>query len=244
MKRSSTGMIQIAAPVLGLLLAFELRIAAEPLECISGRIQFPNGKETRAGYFVLPKKGAPHPGLILLHDEKGLQNPTETSAERIARQGFVVLAVEWNPGGSDQEAAQSMEAGLKYLRSRPEVKTESVGVVGWGRGGDYAYHLAVRHLDLKACVTYYGKPPRDRDDLLGIQAPVLAFFGRKDLTVPPAAVDQFLKDMRSLDKKVTVQTFANAGRFFSTAPSPGRRQQKFTQEAWEKTLAFLKKSLQ
>ncbi len=156
----------------------------------------PQGSGTMRGYFARPANaGGKLPGILVIHENRGLNPYIEDVARRLAVANFVAFApdaltpVGGYPGDEDkgrelfakQDAAKRIEdlvAGAGYLKSRPEC-TGKIGAVGFCFGGSIANLLAVRLPDLAAAVPFYGSPPAAAD-VAKIKAPLLIHYGALD----------------------------------------------------------------
>jgi len=131
-------------------------------------------KEVELGFLVLPDVDsgvAEHPGVVMIHDVWGLSDHTRDLAQRLAAEGFGVLALDLyrresevkieNPGVwmralSDPQALEDVQAGIDFLASDPATRARSVGVTGFCMGGMYALLAACSCRGLSASVAYYG----------------------------------------------------------------------------------------
>ena len=91
---------------------------------------------------------------------------------------------------------------------------------------------------------YYGSGiESDRDKLKVLEMPILGIFGELDKSIPVANVEQFEQTLKSLDKSVEIHIYPNADHAFAN-PSGTRYNATAAEDAWKKTIAFLKKNLQ
>src|SRR5579871_627006 len=122
-------------------------------------VRYPSGKDTVHGGLCHPTGQGPFPAVVLIHDALGLTDDTKDQAKRLARRGYVVLAVDLYRGekadnlmdshildrGLPEDRVQSdLKAAVDYLAERNEVRVSALGVVGLGMGGDYALEAALR----------------------------------------------------------------------------------------------------
>ncbi|MDD5543639.1 MAG: dienelactone hydrolase family protein [Acidobacteriia bacterium] len=236
-------------------LAPSLFLAAEVK---SQTVSYPNGSETLSGYLALPSGPGPHPGLLLIHEWWGLNDWIKEQARNFAEQGYVALAVDLYRGkvaGDPDEAHElsrglpqdrgisDLEAALAYLQSRPDVKKNSIGSVGWCMGGGYSIQLAIHAPRLKACIINYGALPTDPASINKIQAPVLGNFGAEDRGIPPAAVHSFEKAMQSRKKAIDVKIYDGAGHAFENPNNQSGYRQAAAKDAWQRMVAFLNAKL-
>jgi len=147
----------------------------------AGYIDFPSpaGSGSMRGYLAQPAKAARSPGVVVIHENRGLSPYVEDVARRLAVEGFVSLAPDGlapaggYPGDEDkardmfakldqQKVTEDLFAAVPFLRSRPECSGK-VGAVGFCFGGTIVNQMAVRFPELSAGVPFYGGQPSPED---------------------------------------------------------------------------------
>jgi carboxymethylenebutenolidase len=221
-------------------------------------VTFPNGKDTAGGFLATPEKPGRYPGLIVVHEWWGLNDWVKEQTVKLASQGFVALAVdlyrgkvaadaseahELSRGLPDDRAIVDLMAGIVYLTTRNDVDHGRVGTIGWSMGGGYAVQLAMHVPRLGACVVNYGALPTDPNDLQNIGAPFLGNFGADDRGITPADVQAFQKSMETLSRKVDIKIYDGAGHGFENPNNKDGYRPQAAEDAWNRTIAFLNKSL-
>ncbi len=211
---------------------------------------------TRA-YLSLPEhEKAPMPAVVVIHEWWGLNQHIEHWADRLAADGYAALAVDLYGGKVATDPDQAMKlmkavdatrarttlvAAYHLLKTDPRVKAPRVGSIGWCFGGGWSLQLALAEPKLDADVIYYGHVPTDPEKLTPLRAPVLAFFGNKDKSIPPAHVDEFEQALEKLHITHTVLRY-DAEHAFAN-PSGARYNEKAAADAWKHVRAFLDKYL-
>lgn len=220
-------------------------------------VSYQSGTEQVTGYLAKPPGAGPFPGLVVIHEWWGLNDQIKGTAEALARDGYVVLAVdlyrgrvttdaseahELMRGLPEDQAIRDLKAAVAYLRGRPDVHGDRIGSIGWCMGGGYSLALAIHQPDLAASVIYYGRLATDRTLLARIQAPVLGIFGEEDRGIPPTAVQGFEQAMIALGKTAEIHIYPGAGHAFANPERPSYRKAA-ADDAWNRTSAFLAKFL-
>jgi carboxymethylenebutenolidase len=228
----------------------DARIAAEYLEYDS-----PNGYGRMRGYFVRPDTPAGKlPGILVIHENRGLNPHIEDVARRLALENFVAFAPDalfplgGYPGDEDKarelfpklDQAKTREdfvAAFELLKGRPET-TGKVGAVGFCYGGGMVNYLATRLPDLAAGVAFYGSAPI-LDDVAKIEAPLLIQSAEVDERINASwpAYEQALKAAN-----VRYERFLYPGtqHGFHNDTTP-RYDAAAAKLAWERTVAFFDK---
>jgi carboxymethylenebutenolidase len=221
-------------------------------------IAFRSGDETLSAYLAVPDSGAPHPALVVIHEWWGLNDWVKEQAQKFAEQGYMALAVdlyrgkvaydpnlayELSRGLPQDQAMRDLKAAFDYLASRPDVRHDKIGSVGWCMGGGFSLLLAVHEPKLAACVVNYGSLPTDKDEIQRIQAPVLGNFGADDRGIPPSAVEAFEGAMKAAQKSIDVKIYDGAGHAFENPNNKLGYREAAANDAWARTLVFLNRTL-
>jgi carboxymethylenebutenolidase len=217
----------------------------------------PQGSGTMRGYFARPAKAAGKlPGVVVIHENRGLNPYIEDVARRLAVENFVAFApdaltpVGGYPGDEEKatklfaglDAAKRIEdlvAGAQYLRSRPEC-TGKIGAVGFCFGGGIVNLLAVRLPDLAAAVPFYGSQPTAADTAK-IKAPLLIHYAGLDDRIN-AGWPAFETALKANSVRFEVHIYAGVNHGFHNDTTP-RYDEAAAKLAWSRTLEFLKRNL-
>jgi carboxymethylenebutenolidase len=199
------------------------------------------------------------PAVIMIHENKGLNDNIKNMANLLAKNGYVVLAVDLFNGEvtTDQNrsseltqqvrdnqdiATANLKSAVKYAASLPNVNAEKIVSLGWCFGGAQSLQLALNSQDhpLAATIIYYGRLITDKTILSNIKWPVLGIFGDQDRSIPVDAVKAFELALNSSGITNEIYIYKGVGHAFAN-PSGENYAPKETQDAWQKTLSFLKK---
>lgn len=206
------------------------------------------------GYFVKPKVAGEYPGVVMIHENRGLRPEIKQSAETLASRGYMVLAVNLLGGAADDqdgareltskfdqvEGVENMKEAAEFLWERGATKVASWG---WCFGGRQSLELAMSGVPLDATVVYYGGGMATTPDKLApIKWPVLGVFGDKDTAIPVDKVKEFESSLKTLEVENEIYIYPGVGHAFAN-PSGANYAPTETKDAWDKTLAFLNKHL-
>jgi carboxymethylenebutenolidase len=238
--------------IVTLIVAVALTCAVTPAAALRGKmIQFgPDSKFD--GYFVRPAGEGPFPGLVMIHEWWGLNDPVKGVADKLANDGYVVLAVDlFGKTTSDPAEALRMVKGLNqisaitnmlsatdYLRSRQYVNPSKVGSIGWCFGGGQSLQLALNDPKLACCVIYYGQPVTDVSELSKIKAPILGIYGEADQSIPIAVVDAFKRALKQAEVGYSIFTYPGAKHAFASPTHGPNYLPDAAADAWSKTMDF------
>lgn len=195
-------------------------------------------------------------GIVVVHENRGLNPHIEDVARRAALAGFISLAPDMltplggYPGTDDQgremqskrdrnEMLEDFIAAFNYLKNHNDCNGK-VGVVGFCFGGWISNMMAVRIPDLAAAVPFYGGQPAP-EDVPKINAPLLLHFGSLDTRVNegwPA----YEKALKENNKEYTAYMYENANHGFHNDTTP-RYDKAHAELAWQRTVDFFNAKL-
>jgi len=201
------------------------------------------------------------PAVIMIHENKGLNDNIKNMANLLAREGYVILAVDLFNGEvtTDQKRASeltqsirdnpdsaitNLKSAVKYLTSLPNVNPEKIASLGWCFGGQQSLQLALNSDDhpLAATVIYYGRLVTEPETLSKIKWPVLGIFGDQDESIPVPTVEQFEDALTKNGITNEIYIYKGVGHAFAN-PSGDNYAPNETKGAWHKTVSFLNKYL-
>ena len=212
--------------------------------------------EVRAN-FVRPKGEAKLPGVLVIHENRGLNAHIEDVARRVALEGFLALAPDaLSPLGGTPEDSEKAPAligqldkektiknylaAVRYLKTHP-LSNGKVGVVGFCWGGAMANQVAVHSPDVVAAVPYYGAVPAP-EDVPKIKASLLLHYAGIDERIN-AGIPAFEEALKKASVNYKIYMYEGAQHGFNTDTNPARYNKDAAQLAWQRTIAFLKEKL-
>lgn len=220
-------------------------------------VQSPQGNGSIKGYFARPANASGKlPGVLVIHENRGLNPYIEDVARRLALANFIAFApdgltsVGGYPGDDEKGAAKFREvngpkmmedfvAAGGWLKSNPAC-TGKIGVVGFCFGGGIANQLAVRLPDLGAAVAFYGRQP-NAEDTAKINAPLMLHYAGAD-TGTNAGWPAYETALKANHKKYEEFMYEGAQHGFHNDTTP-RYDEAAAKLAWQRSLDFFNKNL-
>ncbi len=219
-------------------------------------IKYPGETGDMLAHFAKPKGDAKLPGVIVIHENRGLNPHTRDVARRVALEGFLAIAPDaCSPlGGTpeDVDAARSrmreldsestqknFVAAVKYLKTHPQ-STGKVGCMGFCWGGGMTNQVAVKSPDLNAAVPFYGRQPV-AEDVPKIKASMLCHYGSLDERIN-AGIEAFEAAMKKAGIEYKIYMYEGAAHAFFNDTST-RYHKEAAKLAWKRTIAFFKEKL-
>ncbi len=221
-----------------------------PIEVLSDVKYF----EGARGYFVRPIAEGSYPAVVMIHENRGLRPETKLMAEELAKEGYMVLAVDLfgktvetqdearalTKEFNQQVGVENLKAAVAYLKGQGALKVASLG---WCFGGRQSVELSISGTPLDATVVYYGgNMATTTEKLAPIKWPVLGIFGDKDQAIPVETVKAFETSLNTLGITNEIHIYSGVGHAFAN-PSGMNYAPNETKDAWEKTVSFLEKNL-
>jgi carboxymethylenebutenolidase len=222
----------------------------------TGYIEYPGATGKVRAYSARPKGAGKLSGVIVIHENRGLNPHTEDIARRVALEGFLAIAPDalspfggtpQNPDEArplfqklDREAnIKNFVAAVEYLKTGPQA-TGKVGCMGFCWGGGTTNQVAVNAPDLAAAVPFYGSQPAP-EDVPKIKAAMLIHYAGDDERIN-AGIPAFEEALKKAGVEYKIYTYEGAGHAFMN--DTGTRYNKEAAElAWQRTAAFLKEKL-
>ena len=220
-------------------------------------IRYPGATGDVRAHFARPKGDEKLPGVVIIHENRGLVPHIQDVARRVALEGFLAMAPDaLSPiGGTPEDPDKAREligkldgpsttqnyvAAVRYLKTHP-ASTGKVGVVGFCWGGAMANQVAVDSPDVLAVVPFYGRQPAT-EDVPKIKASLQLHYAGLDEGINKGipAYEAALKKA-SVDYKIYM--YDGAQHAFLNDTSAERYNKEAAQLAWQRTISFLKEKL-
>jgi carboxymethylenebutenolidase len=211
------------------------------------------------GYFVAPADMfEPLPAVIMIHEWWGLNDNIRAMADRLAAEGYIVLAVDMYGGKVAANAAEARQYMLQVVED-PELANANirsayefvsatagapkVGSLGWCFGGGWSLNTAqLFPEELDAAVIFYGQVTDDEEKLRPINSPILGLFAGEDRGIKLDSVESFEAALKRLRKNHEIHVYPGVGHAFAN-PTGDNYNEAAATDAWRRTLEFLDRYL-
>jgi carboxymethylenebutenolidase len=238
------------------------------MDVTSSTVQLNTSDGKMDAYVAQPKDGGSYPGVVVIQEAFGVNDHIKKVTDRIAAEGYVAIApdifhreperlIPYSDMAKaiatlqrvhDSKAMEDVGAAIAHLKSQPNVKAGSLGVIGFCMGGRLTYLTAAVHAsDIKAAVPYYGGGitmgnPSPLSRTGEIKCPMYLFFGAKDQLIPMDQVGQIKTELTSKKVAFQMETYPEAGHGFF-CDDRGSYNEAAAKDAWEKTKSFFAQHL-
>ena len=206
------------------------------------------------GYFSAPADVfEPLPALIVIHEWWGLNDNVRAMADRLAAEGYMVLAVDLYAGKTAETPEEARQLMLGVVED-PDSARENlrmawdfldtagaprIGSLGWCFGGAWSLNAAqLLGEDLDAAVIYYGQVTDNEEKLRPLNVPILGLFGENDRGVTVDTVREFEQVLESLEKTYEIEIYPGVGHAFAD-PTGNNYNADVAGQAWTRVMDFL-----
>lgn len=225
----------------------------------AGMATYASGGVTVFAYQARPRRGAPSPGVVVVHENRGLLEHFKDVCRRLAKAGYVAIAPDLasHQGGTAryndsaqvtailgqtpaEQMVEMLNSGVRYLQGQALVRRNRLGAMGYCFGGGMTWRLATRNPDVKAAAPYYGANP-PLQDVPKIKAAVLAIYGEQDSRIN-AGIPAIREAMQKAGVVHEIVIYPNADHAFFNDTGT-RYQAEAAKAAWIRTLAWFERYL-
>ena len=239
--------------------AWAEQVSRDDARVLASYVEYPSpdGSGTMRGYMAIPAGApGPKPGVLVIHENRGLNPYIEDVARRLAVEGYAAFApdaltpVGGYPGDEDKARAlfakqdpkkriEDLVAGANFLKAHPECNG-TMGAVGFCFGGGICGLLAVRLPDLAASVPFYGIQP-NAADTARIKAPLMIHYAGLDERIN-AGWPAWEAALQANKVRYRAYMYEGTNHGFHNDTTP-RYDAAAAKLAWSRTLAFFKEHL-
>ncbi|HEY2918428.1 MAG TPA: dienelactone hydrolase family protein [Candidatus Binatia bacterium] len=238
------------------------------MDVTNSTVQLNTSDGKMEAYVAQPKAGGTYPGVVVIQEAFGVNSHIKKVAERIAAEGYVAIApdifhreaerlipysempkaIATMQRVVDNKAMEDVGAAIAHLKSQSNVKSGSIGVIGFCMGGRLTYLAAAHHnKDVKCVVPFYGGGismgnPSPLSRTGEIKCPMYLFFGAKDPLIPLDQVNQIKAELTAKKVPFQMEIYPEPGHGFFCDDRGGYHEAS-AKDAWEKTKAFFAKHL-
>lgn len=211
-----------------------------------------------SGYLATPAGEGPWPTVIVIQEWWGLDEQTQSIADRVAGLGYLAFAPDLYHGESarlgdvDRAAALTQKYGdgaplelqkvYDGLKARPDCSGK-IASVGFCFGGRMSLALGLARPLSAVCMFYGGGMQELFDQLNKLHSPILGLFGDKDRSIPVGTVEEFDQLLDGVGVKHEIVVYPNSGHAFFRDRDPNTYKPEAAKDAWERVTRFFAQNL-
>ena len=212
------------------------------------------------GYFARPRADGRYPGILVIHENRGLTPHIKDVVRRVATAGFTAISIDLisRAGGYDKltdQAAYNAELGkrsvadmvkdeqsvLEFLKTQPSVNGARLGVTGFCFGGGMVWNLLNAGTALQAAVPFYGPTPQDPSGIGSTKTPVLAVYAGDDTRVN-AGKDTIETQLKKAGVAYQLNVYPGVGHAFHNDTGAAFNSTQ-ARQAWVDAITWFQKNL-
>lgn len=224
-----------------------------------------HGNREFQAFVVYPETDVKTKSIILIHENRGLNDWARLFSDKLAAEGYLVIAPDLisntregkkrttdfeNPdaareaiyGLNREQVTADLDAAFEYIKNDAS-STGELAVVGFCWGGSQSFEYATHNKNISSAHVFYGTAPENAEAFSEISAPVYGYYGGADNRVN-ATIEQTEKFMKAAGKTYEYEIYEGAGHAFMRAgmqPDASAANKKAHDAAWKRLLDLLKK---
>lgn len=229
----------------------------DPRLVIEETVAVTTGEKGLTGYLARPKESGKLPGVLVIHENRGLNPHIKDITRRVALEGYLAFGIDaLSPDGgtpNDEDQARGMigklsgesaearaAAAIRFLGQHTQ-STGKVGAIGFCWGGGIINRVAAGEPTLKAGVAYYG-PQLPDERVAGIKAALLLHYAGLDQRIN-AGIPAFKAALDAANIRHEIHVYDGVDHAFNNDTNPARFNKNAADLAWSRSMAFLKREL-
>ncbi|MCC7556590.1 MAG: dienelactone hydrolase family protein [Methanoculleus marisnigri] len=213
-----------------------------------------SGGQSYPAYITTPEDDGPYPAVVLIHSFNGLEPGYQVMVDRLATEGFVVIAPEWQTfeeAPADNVTEALVRDTVAYLETRPEVNSSSIGLTGFCAGGRYTMLFLPRIEEFSAGVAWYGFPysggqangTPPAEFVENITGPMLIIHGTADEASPVADIYRYATDLDAAGKYFELKVYQGEPHGFMIGEDGELVETPVAESAYQEMVGFFKQRL-
>jgi len=216
-------------------------------------ITIPAGGKSYPAYLAAPQSGGKHPGIVLIHSFNGLEPGYKDMCDRIAGDGFVVIAPAWqtvNPRPADGEVGEIILSSVGTLKARSDVDSARLGLTGFCAGGRYTMLFLPQMKDFRAGVAWYGFPynggfaneTTPASHIAELTAPMLMIHGSRDQASPVTDIFNYTRELDTANRYFELKEYQGQPHGFMIVNGSLNRAD-YAESAYHEMIGFFTRTL-
>jgi len=210
-----------------------------------------DGREYPA-YLGVPASPGKHPAIVLIHSFNGLEQGYRDMVDRIASDGFMVIAPEWqtfNRSPPDSDVAAVIRSSIAYLGTRPGADMDRVGLTGFCAGGRYTMLFLPQMKEFRSGLAWYGFPYTGAtpdampvNHIAELSVPMLMIHGSRDMASPIQGIYNYSLALDSAGKYYELKVYQGKPHGFMVVNGSLSRDDA-SMDAYREMITFFRRTL-
>lgn len=234
---------------------FDSDIANHSSEIQTSTVNITSGNKTYDAYVAAPVEKGNYPGIVLIHSFKGFEPGYQAMIDKMAADGYVVIAPFWQTysnSPSDAEVKALVTKSVNYLQKRPDVDSEKLGLTGFCAGGKYTMLFLPQIKEFNSGVAWYGFPymggteiqPEKPASLINqLDAPMLIIHGARDQISNVSDIYRYSGQLDTADKYFELKVYQGQPHGFMITETGELSDSFVAHDAYREMLGFFNRTL-
>ncbi len=216
-------------------------------------ITIPADGRSYPAYLAAPAPAGQHPGIVLIHSFNGLEQGYKDMSDRMAADGFVVIAPAWqtfSQRAGDNEVGAVIRSSVEVLKARSDVDSSRLGLTGFCAGGRYTMLFLPQVKDFRAGVAWYGFPynagftndTTPASHIAGLGSPILMIHGSRDQASPVTDIFNYTRELDAADKYFELKEYQGQPHGFMIVNGSLNRAD-YAENAYNEMITFFRRKL-
>lgn len=206
-------------------------------------------------YTAAPAAEGNYPAIVLIHSFKGFEPGYQTMVNKMADDGYVVIAPFWqthDTSPSDAEVESLIRNSITYLETRDDVDIERIGLTGFCAGGRYTMLFLPQIKEFESGVAWYGfpytggseiQPDRPASLIDQLDAPMLMIHGTRDQYSNITDIYRYSGELDAVDKYFELKVYQSEPHGFMIKENRELSESFIAQDAYDEMISFFDRTL-
>jgi carboxymethylenebutenolidase len=211
--------------------------------------------QTYQAYTAAPAAEGNYPALVLIHSFKGFEYGYQKMVDKMATDGYVVVAPFWqtySQSPSDAEVGALIKGSLDYLEERKDVNYGKIGLTGFCAGGRYTMLFLPQMKNFKSGVAWYGfpytggtdvQPEKPANLIVQLDAPMLMIHGSRDQISNVSSIYKYAGELDAADKYYELKVYQGEPHGFMITERGELSESFVAQDAYKEMIDFFDRTL-
>lgn len=233
----------------------DMETADSMVQIQTAAVNITTENQTYQAYAAAPAAEGNYPAIVLIHSFKGFEHGYQKMVDKMATDGYVVVAPFWqtySQSPSDAEVGALLKGSLDYLEERKDVNSGKIGLTGFCAGGRYTMLFLPQMKNFKSGVAWYGfpytggtdvQPEKPANLIVQLDAPILMIHGSQDQISNVSSIYKYAGELDAADKYYELKVYQGEHHGFMITERGELSESFVAQDAYKEMIDFFDRTL-
>ncbi len=233
----------------------DMEAADSTVKIQTATVNITTENQTYQAYTAAPAAEGNYPAIVLIHSFKGFEHGYQKMVDKMATDGYVVVAPFWqtySQSPSDAEVGALIKGSLDYLEERKDVNSDKMGLTGFCAGGRYTMLFLPQIKDFKSGVAWYGfpytggtdiQPEKPSNLIVQLDAPLLMIHGSQDQISNVSSIYKYAGELDAADRYFELKVYQGEPHGFMITERGELSESFVSQDAYKEMISFFDRTL-